>query len=178
MPPDFRAKAKYRELVREFKPNTGRLLACLHKVQHHYGYIPTDAVGVIADQFEMTAATVWGTITYYTELRTSPPAELTVEWCSGPACRLKGGDDIRRVLETVLDTAMEETTPDGRTGLHVQQCDGSCEYAPLVWLKRHPAEAEGMDALLTDERGEVRGRLTIPDAVEMARRLKSGDVNV
>jgi NADH:ubiquinone oxidoreductase subunit E len=178
MPPDFKARAKYWELIKEFKPNSAHLLACLHKVQHHYGYIPADAVPVIAEQLDTTPATIFGAITYYSELRTSPPPTLTVQWCSGPTCRLKGGDDIRRVFEAVLDVAMEENTPDDRVGLHLQQCDGSCEYAPLVWLKRSDAHPEGADAILLAERGEVRGPLRIVDAVEMARKLKAGDLDV
>ena len=177
MQPERKTTAQYRELVKEFKPDSGQLLACLHKVQHHFGYIPTEAVSAIAQQLKMTAATVFGAITFYSELRTSPPPEVTVQWCSGPTCRLKGGDDIRRVFETVLGIAMEDSTADNRVGIHLQQCDGSCEYAPLVWLKRNGGHREGEGAVLVEERGEVVGPLRVADAVELARKLQAGDGN-
>ena len=37
MQPERKTTAQYRELVQEFKPDSGQLLACLHKVQHHFG---------------------------------------------------------------------------------------------------------------------------------------------
>lgn len=178
MPPELKTTARYKELVQEFKPNAGQLLACLHNVQHHFGYIPTEAIPAIAQQMRMTAAEVFGAITFYAEFRTTPPPEVTVQWCSGPTCRLKGGDDIRRVFETVLGITMEENLPDKAVGLHLQQCDGSCEYAPLVWLRRSDGHADGPDAVLISGRGEVRGPLTVADAVTMARALKAGDGNV
>lgn len=178
MPPELKTTARYRELIREFQPDSGQLLACLHAVNHHFGYVPTEAVPAIAQQMKMTAAAVFGAITFYSEFSTSPPPQVTVHWCSGPACRLKGGEDIRRALESVLGVAMEESTAEGVAGLHLQQCDGSCEYAPLVWLRRKGAHADGPDAPLITDRGEIRGPLRVADAVELARRLKGGDVNV
>src|SRR5262245_49054712 len=100
--PDPKTTARYRELVKEFKPDSGHLLSCLHTVHHTYGYIPADAVPVIARQLGMTPAAVFGAITFYSEFKTSPPPRLEIHWCSGPACRMKGGDHIRRVMETVL----------------------------------------------------------------------------
>lgn len=169
----------YRELLKDFKPGDGDLLAALHAVQHEYGWISRDAVDAVARQLRMHASAVFGAVSFYAEFRTSPPATLTVEWCSGPACRLKGGDNIRRALETVLDTGMESATPDGRIGLHVQQCDGSCASAPLVWVRReasgHAAHERGPFQTLEEGRGEVVGPLSVPDAVALARRLKAGE---
>lgn len=175
---DYRTRATYRELVSEFKPDSGHLLACLHKIQHHFGYIPPDAVDTVARQMRMTAAAVFGAISFYSEFRTTPPPETLINWCSGPACRMKGGEDIRRVMEAVLGLPMESNTPDNRVGLHLAQCEGSCEYAPLVWIRRHGAHPEGPDAVLVAERGVVRGLLKVADAVELARSLKAADGDV
>jgi NADH:ubiquinone oxidoreductase subunit E len=178
MPAELKGRALYRDLIKEFKPNDGDLLACLHKVQHHFGYIPTDAVAAVAQQLKMTSAAVFGAITFYSEFRTTPPPALLVNWCSGPTCRLKGGDNIRKVMETTLGIGMEENVEDGSVGLHLQQCDGSCEYAPLVWLRRMDAHPEGPDAPLVAERGAIRGPISVSDAVTMSRRLKAGDLDV
>jgi NADH:ubiquinone oxidoreductase subunit E len=178
MPPELKTTAQYRDLVKEFQPDSGHLLACLHKVHHLFGYIPPAAVPAIAQQLKMSPAAVFGSITFYTEFRTSPPPQVDIHWCSGPACRLRGGDNIRRALEAVLGVGIDETTKGNVAGIHIQQCDGSCEYAPLVWLRRAGTHADGPDAALVADRGEVRGPLRVADAVAMARRLKAGDVNV
>src|SRR5438067_10363483 len=153
--PDYELILRYRELLDPFQPNQGDLLAALHTLQHAFGYVPTDAVPEVAKQLRMNASAVFGALSFYSEFRTTPPPRTTVMWCSGPACRLKGGDNIRLVFETVLGIGMEGETPDKELGLHLGQCNGTCECAPQIWLN-----------------GTVYGPLTVSDAVEMARRLK------
>jgi NADH:ubiquinone oxidoreductase subunit E len=166
-------RQRYPEILKDFKAGDGDLLAALHAVQREFGWVPRDGVDAVARQLRMHAAAVFGAVSFYAEFRTTPPAALTIEWCSGPACRLRGGDNIRRAIESVLDTGMESTTPDGRLGLHVQQCDGSCESAPLVWLRRENERGHGPFEPLEDDRGEVVGPLSVADAVTLARRLKA-----
>jgi len=105
----------------------------------------------------MNASAVFGALSFYSEFRTTPPARNRLDWCSGPACRLKGGDNVRQVFETVWGLPMEGETADRELELHLGQCNGTCEHAPQVWFN-----------------GKVHGPLTISDAVEMARRLKAG----
>ena len=71
------------------------------------GWVSREGVDAVAKQLQMNASFVFGAVSFYAEFRTTPPAELTVHWCSGPACRLKGGDNIRRALEEVLGFGME-----------------------------------------------------------------------
>ncbi len=152
---DNEATLEIQQLVRDFKPGDGDLLAALHAVQHHYGYIPKPAIGVVARQLRLSEAKVYGAITFYSEYRLTPPPQVSIDWCSGPACRLKGGDRIRRVLEAELGIAMGENTEDNRLGLHYAQCNGTCEHAAQVWVN-----------------GDVVGPLTAADTVRLARRLK------
>lgn len=173
--PDLKIRYKYQELVSEFEPDSGHLLAALHKLQHHFGYVPPEAVPAVAQQLRMTAAGVFGALSFYSEFRTSPPPETLINWCSGPACRFRGGEQIRSAMEAVLGVGMEGSTPDNRVGLHLAQCEGSCEQGPLVWLRRAGAHPEGPDAELVAERGEVVGRLTVAGAITLARRLQAGD---
>lgn len=172
---DGRRHERYREILQDFKSGEGSLLDALHAVQHEFGWISREGVDAVARQLRMNATAVFGAASFYAEFLTSPPAELTVHWCSGPACRLKGGDNIRRALEATLGAGIESVTPDGRIGLHVQQCDGSCESAPLVWLRRLHGEPHGPYEPLEEDRGEVFGPLTVAGAIMFARGLKAGD---
>jgi len=152
---DTEASLEVAQLVAGFKPGDADLLAALHKVQHHYGYIPREAIGVVAKQLHLGEAHVYGAVTFYAELRTIPPPETRIDWCSGPACRLKGSERIRRALEAVLGIGMEENTPGDKAGLHLAQCNGTCDFAPQVWVN-----------------GKVVGPLSTADAIRMARELK------
>jgi len=155
--PDYKVLLRYRELLKPFEPDKGDLLAALHALQHEYGFVPSDAIPEVAKKLRMNASAVFGALSFYSEFRTTPPPKNMVMWCSGPACRLKGGDNIRLVFSTIWGIEMEGETPDGELGLHLGQCNGTCEAAPQIWLN-----------------GDVRGPLRVSDAVEMARKLKTG----
>ena len=152
---DTEATLEIQQLVAEFKPGNADLLRALHKVQHRYGYVPKEAMAVIGRQLRLGEAHVYGTATFYSELRLTPPPEKRVDWCSGPACRLKGGAHVRKVLESVLGIGMEENTENDKLGLHLAQCNGTCDFSPQVWVD-----------------GKVVGPLTAADTVKLARELK------
>lgn len=143
------------ELIADLRPDNVDLLEAFHRVQHEYGYVPREAVPLLAAKFNTTPAIIFGTIDFYSEIHTEPPAEEVVEWCSGPACLLKGSLNIRRGLEAVLGCAMNRATPDGKFELRLAQCDGTCHLAPLI---RHD--------------GKYIGPLTSSQAIEWARALK------
>ncbi len=149
------ATLEVQALVAEFRPGSADLLPALHKVQHRYGYIPKEAISVVARQLRLGEAHVYGAVTFYAELRTIPQPETRIDWCSGPACRLKGGERVRAVLEAMLGVDMEENTPGDRLGLHLGQCNGTCDFAPQVWVN-----------------GKVVGPLTPAGTVRLVRELK------
>ena len=131
---DNEATLEIQHLLRGFKPGDGDLLPALHAVQHRYGYVPQMAMRVVARQLRLSEARVYGAVTFYSEFRTTPPPATLIAWCSGPACRLKGGERIRTILEHELGIAMGENTEGDRLGLHLAQCNGTCEHAPQIWV--------------------------------------------
>ena len=147
--------ARVNELIADLRPDNVDLLAAFHRIQHEFGYVPREAAPLLAGKFRTTPALIFGTIDFYSEVRTNPPAEEVVEWCSGPACLLKGSMNVRRALEVVLGCAMNQASPDGKFELRLVQCDGTCHLAPLV---RH--------------KGRSLGPLTVSRAIEWARALK------
>ncbi|HWO93707.1 MAG TPA: NAD(P)H-dependent oxidoreductase subunit E [Dehalococcoidia bacterium] len=158
--PDTREfRQQVQALIQEFKPGGGDLLPALHTIQHEFGYIPRAAAEVIAQHLKLGASDVWGALTFYSELRTVPPADVIVGWCSGPACRLKGGESLRRIFEAELGFPMRTQSIDRKLGLHLAQCNGQCRLAPLVWIN-----------------GKERGNLTMADGVRLARALKTGEL--
>ena len=147
--------ARVTELITDLKPDDVGLLKALHRIQHEFHYIPRESIPLLAAQFETTPALIFGTIDFYSELHMRPPGENLVEWCSGPACLLKGSLGIRRALEAELGCAMGQPSEDGRFELRLVQCDGTCHLAPLIRY-----------------RGDYIGPITTSDAIRMARGLK------
>ncbi len=148
--------ARINDLIADLQPDRADLLTAFHRIQHEYGYVPREAVPLLAGRFRTTPALVFGAIDFYSEVRTAPPAKTTVEWCSGPACLVKGSLNVRRALEAVLGCGMNQTTADGAFGLRLGQCDGTCQLAPLVRLN-----------------GRYVGPLSVSQAITWARELKA-----
>jgi NADH:ubiquinone oxidoreductase subunit E len=144
-------------LLEGLKPGEGDLLEALHRIQHRFGYVPKPAIPGVARHLRLPESRVYGAITYYSEIRESPPPETTISWCSGPACFIKGSESIRRILETLFDCSMGQNTTDNRFGLHLGQCNGTCDNAPQVWVD-----------------GTVVGPLTPSKTVELVQHLKEG----
>jgi NADH:ubiquinone oxidoreductase subunit E len=152
------ATLEVRALLEGLVPGEGDLLAALHRVQHRYGFVPAAAIPGVAQHLRLPESRVYGAITFYSEFRQTPPPETTVSWCSGPACYIKGGAGIRSILEKLTGCALGESTPDNKLGLHMGQCNGTCDNAPQVWVN-----------------GEVVGNLTPSKTVELVQRLQRGD---
>ena len=149
------ATLEVRQLLEGLAPGQGDLLTALHRVQHRYGYIPQAAIPAVAQHLRLPEARVYGAVTYYSEFRQTRPPDTIVSWCSGPACYIKGGENVRNILEKLIGCTMGGSTPDNRLGLHLGQCNGTCDNAPQVWVN-----------------GEVVGPLTLADTVKLARELK------
>ena len=146
------------ELIADLRPDNVDLLEAFHRIQHEFGFVPRESVPLLAGKFETTPALIFGAIDFYSEVWTSPPAQETVEWCSGPACLLKGSTNIRRAIESLLGCAMNQVTADGKFGLRLVQCDGTCHLAPLI---RH--------------RGKYIGPLTVSQSIEWTRTLRGDE---
>jgi NADH:ubiquinone oxidoreductase subunit E len=149
--------ADYASLLAKFEPNKGHLLAALHAIQHEYGWISKEGIRAVARQLKMTDAQVFGALSFYSEFRTTPPPHTLIAWCSGPACRLFGGERIRETLERELGIRLLQQTADGQVGLHLGQCNGTCHEAPQVWVN-----------------GEVVGNLTEQKTAQLVREIKEG----
>jgi NADH:ubiquinone oxidoreductase subunit E len=143
------------ELIADLRPDNVDLLAACHRIQHEYGWVPREAVPLLAAKFNTTPALIFGAIDFYSELRKEAPADDVVEWCSGPACLLKGSVGIRRAMEAILGCGINQATSDGKFELRLVQCDGTCHLAPLV---RH--------------KGKYVGPLSATSAIEWTRSLK------
>lgn len=148
--------ARVDELIADLKPDRVDLLTAFHRIQHELGYVPREAVPLLAGKFQTTPALIYGAIDFYSEIRTQPSAAHEVEWCSGPACLLKGSMQIRRALESTLGCFMNQTSLDGKFGLRLVQCDGTCHLAPLIRY-----------------RGKYIGPLNTSEAIRWARALKA-----
>lgn len=112
----------------------GALLPILNAVQAEFGYVPADAVPVIAKRLNLSRAEVHGVISFYHLYRTSPGGAHTVYLCAAESCQAAGGTALAAHACDRLGVALHGTTDDGRFTLEPIYCLGNCACSPAVMV--------------------------------------------
>lgn len=124
------------ELLNTYLPRyevrKGALFPALHMIQHHYGWIPHQAMLEVAEVLQITPAEVFDTVTFYEEYWTKPKGEVLISVCRSIACEFCDATKCTEAIKARLGIDVGETTPDGRFTLVELECIGSCGTAPAA----------------------------------------------
>lgn len=108
------------------------ILPCLQRLQTQFGFIHDDAVQVVAEFLNVTRAEVVGVLTYYHDLRRTPPPAVIVQVCVAEACQAQGVRGLVRDLEREFGVALESETHTGAVEFDKVYCLGDCALGPAV----------------------------------------------
>jgi formate dehydrogenase subunit gamma len=112
----------------------GALLPVLHAVQEALGFVPKDAVPVIAEALNLSRAEVHGVVTYYHFFRSEKPGQHVVQVCRAEACQACGADDLMAQAEKIFGCKTHRTRADGAVSLEPIYCLGLCALSPAVMV--------------------------------------------
>ena len=156
---------RFAGLLRQLPRRQGEMLRALHLAQEELGWISRDAIRLIARHLRVSEAQVYGPATFYSEFRHSPPPKTLVTWCSGPSCRVVGGDRVRRIFEAEFGCRLGENTADDELGLWLGQCNGHLRAGPdgLGQRARGRAALDGRDGQAGAPPAGGRGSITWPE---------------
>jgi formate dehydrogenase subunit gamma len=122
------------EIVQELKDIEGPLLPILHGLQHEFGYIPQDALPLVAEGLNLSRAEVHGVFTFYHDFRHHPAGRHVLKVCQAEACQSMGSDAAAARLKQLLGIDFHETTRDGAVTLEPVYCLGLCACSPAAML--------------------------------------------
>lgn len=115
----------------------GPLLLVLQAVQEATGFIPPEAVPVIADDLNLSRAEVHGVVSFYHDFRTTPPGRHRVAICRAEACQAVGADRLVGVVKDRLGVESHGTSGDGAVTVDPVYCLGNCALSPAVMIDGH-----------------------------------------
>jgi formate dehydrogenase subunit gamma len=75
---------------------------------------------------------VYGVVTFYADLRSSPPGRVRIQVCRGEACQSVGGHALAKHATRSLNLGFGETATDGSVTLDEVFCLGNCALGPTV----------------------------------------------
>ena len=112
-------------------PRRDLVLPALNAVQARIGWVSRGALNEISRRLEVPPAELWGVVTFYHLLATTPRPPVVAHVCDDIACRIKGGEALCEALERALGPA--GTARDGAATTWMRSpCLGQCERAPAV----------------------------------------------
>lgn len=147
-----------RDIVEAKKTIPGAMLPILHDIQDAIGYIPSEAVPLIAEALSVSRAEVHGVITYYHHFRQHPVGKHSIRICRAEACQSVGAEALLEHARKALGCGVHETTGDGEFSLEPVYCLGQCACGPSILVDEHKLYAHvtpaKFDALIQSARGE------------------------
>ena len=110
----------------------GPVLLCLQAVQEKFGFVHDSAVALIADACNVSRADVHGVLTFYADLRSTPPPAVPVRICASEACQAVGGRALKAAWVQLCadDPQLAELTGTDDPIF----CLGNCALGPAVMI--------------------------------------------
>jgi NADH-quinone oxidoreductase subunit F len=103
------------------------LLPALHALRSRFGWLPRGGLNHIARRLGIPPAELHGTASFYHLFSLEPRAPRAIAVCDDLACRLRGGRELLRALETQLGARSR-----GAVACSASPCLGLCERAPAA----------------------------------------------
>ncbi len=128
---------RVKDIIGRMKEMPGALMPILHEIQHSEGYVPPEAVPMIAEQLQLTRADVHGVITFYRHFYTTPPTTHRIQICRAESCQSMGSRELEAHAKQRLGIDYHEQTADGRFSLEPVYCLGNCACSPSVATGEH-----------------------------------------
>jgi formate dehydrogenase iron-sulfur subunit len=121
-------------IIEPYRDQTGGTISALRALVLAQGYIRDVDQHAVAELFNISQAEVRGIVSFYSDLRTNPPANKIIQVCQAEACQATGCRSLTATLENRLDIAMGESTPDNEFALESVYCLGHCANGPTAMI--------------------------------------------
>ena len=121
-----------RTILGQHRSGRGGLIALLEEVQARFGYLPEQALRMIAEETGRSLADVYGVATFYRFFTLKPRGKHLICTCLGTACHVRGAPRVVEEFERQLGIRRGETTPDKQFTLETVNCLGACALGPVV----------------------------------------------
>src|SRR5215813_15157019 len=122
------------EAIEAHRHCEGPLLPVLHGIQDRLGYIPREAIAVVAHALNLSRAEVHGVISFYHDFRTVPAGRHVVRLCRAEACQSVGSEALAAHARARLGVDFHQTSADGAFTLEPVYCLGGCACSPTMMV--------------------------------------------
>ena len=122
------------EIVVQCGTRREAVIPILQAIQHHYRYLPREAMKRVCQLTDITPAEIAGVSTFYTQFRHRPVGQHMIHVCHGTACHVKGAELVQDALRCTWGWSLARHRPPGRFTIQKVACLGCCTLAPVVQI--------------------------------------------
>ena len=143
----------------QYQGQRGALIPILQAAQNIYGYLPPEALALIARRLGLSISKVYGVATFYSQFYLERRGRHVLRVCDGTACHVKGTPALLTAVGDAFELQPGQTSQDGELTLEIVYCLGSCALAPVAVLDGQVMGRMRQDALLRQVRRSVSSDL-------------------
>lgn len=120
-----------------YKGEASAILRSLQLVQELLGYVPDSAIDLIAKNCNVSRAEVYGVFTFYSDFRSTPPAQVVVKVCVAEACQASGNAEL---ISQLHGQGYDIHSGKIKDDIQMEQtfCLGNCALGPAAMVNGKP----------------------------------------
>jgi len=123
-----------REIIERREAQPHLLIEMLLDIQTACGYIPEEAMHVLAERLGVPLVGIYRVAAFYKALSLTPRGKHLITVCMGTACHVRGAPRMLDEVLGQLKVKPGETTEDGLFTVECVNCLGACAIGPVVVL--------------------------------------------
>lgn len=125
------------QIIERHQGKEGELISILEEIQSAHGYLPADALRLVAERTGKPLVDVYGVATFYRAFSLNPRGKHLCSVCLGTACHVRGAPAIAAEFARQLGTTAGGTTDDLQFTFETVNCLGACALGPIVVMDGH-----------------------------------------
>ena len=106
-------------------------------MQELLGYVPDSAIDLVAKNCNVSRAEVYGVFTFYSDFRSTPPAQVVVKVCVAEACQASGNAEL---ISQLHGQGYDIHSGKIKDDIQMEQtfCLGNCALGPAAMVNGKP----------------------------------------
>ena len=106
-------------------------------MQELLGYVPDSAIDLVAKNSNISRAEVYGVFTFYSDFRSTPPAQVVVKVCVAEACQASGNAEL---ISQLHGQGYDIHSGKIKDDIQMEQtfCLGNCALGPAAMVNGKP----------------------------------------
>lgn len=168
-------KDTVKQILKQYGSDRNRLMDILIDIQEQLGYIPKDAIVLLAANLGMSQVDVEQTISFYHFFSTKPRGKYAIYLNDSAVARMFGYESVKKTFESEAGIKIGQVSEDGLIGLFNTACMGMSDQEPAAIINNkvftrltpyrvreiimHMREGKAVEELMNESYGDGKNQL-------------------